>query len=136
MTEETKQLSHGRFLTRFGQLGPYLRKNKSSEEAYFFDCLSACVSAKKEPDVREFWGWWMELIPKKDGFRYAYTFGKFDSIGNWKPLELPNKYTQEVNDSLDVFYKKISAFVEDELKLKMKAVPSFKGRKLGLKKKK
>ncbi len=71
MTDETKTLSHGRLLTRFAQLGPYLRQNKCTEDRYFFDCLSACVNAKKSPDSREFWGWWMEINPKEGGLNMS-----------------------------------------------------------------
>ncbi len=133
MTEEKTTLSHGRYLTRFAQLGPYLRREKSSNESYFFDCLSACVSAKKEPENREFWGWWLELVPKKKGFKYVYTYGKYDQQGDWLDIELPNKYTEEVKQSLEVFYQKISGFLEGELSLNIKAAPSFKGAKLGIK---
>lgn len=131
MTEESKTMSHGRLMTRFTQLGPYLRKEKSSETCYFFDCLSACVSAKKTPDMREFWGWWLELTPKKNGFKYVYTFGKYDAVGDWKKKAIPAKCTQEVNDSIDVFYTKISGFLQEELKLDISALSSLKLPKLG-----
>ncbi|CZF81698.1 sigma factor-binding protein Crl [Grimontia marina] len=131
MTDETKTLSHGRLLTRFAQLGPYLRQNKCSEEGYFFDCLSACVNAKKSPECREFWGWWMEISPKEGGFEYAYTFGKFDTEGAWKAENVPNKSSTEVKASLDAFYSKITEFVEGELGLEISAKPSLKEPKLG-----
>lgn len=128
--EKAKALSHGRLLTRFTQLGPYLRKEKSAEQGYFFDCLSACVNAKKSPDTREFWGWWLELTPKKNGFKYTYTLGKYDSAGLWKNIAVPSKYNQEVKNSLDVFYQKISAFLEGELELNISALSSLKLPKL------
>ncbi|MEZ8141580.1 sigma factor-binding protein Crl [Enterovibrio norvegicus FF-33] len=131
MTEETKTLSHGRLLTRFAQLGPYLRQKKSTGESYFFDCLSACVNAKKTPESREFWGWWMKLTPKEGGFEYSYTFGKFNTEGEWLEEKLPKKCVQEVTESLDTFYKKIAGFVEGELALEITALPSLKKPKLG-----
>lgn len=130
MTDENKNMSHGRLLMKFGQLGPYLRKDKSSEECYFFDCLSACVSAQKAPDKREFWGWWMEVIPKKNEFKYSYHFGKYDVEGNWLDLKLPNKCNAEVKATLDVFYQKISAFLQEEMKMEIKALSSLKRPKL------
>lgn len=129
---KAKAMSHGRLITRFTQLGPYLRKEKSSEEGYFFDCLSACVNAKKTPETREFWGWWLELTRKKNGFKYIYSFGKYDTAGNWKKSAVPSKCTQSVNDSLDVFYQKICVFLEEELQLEISALSSFKGRKLSV----
>ncbi|MEZ9523652.1 sigma factor-binding protein Crl [Enterovibrio norvegicus] len=131
MTEETKTLSHGRLLTRFTQIGPYLRQNKSTEERYFFDCLSACVNAKKPPESREFWGWWLELTPKEGGFEYAYKFGKFNTEGEWQSDNVPKKCNKEVTESLDAFYKKICNFVEGELQLEITALPTLKQPKLG-----
>ncbi|WP_096618598.1 sigma factor-binding protein Crl [Candidatus Enterovibrio altilux] len=131
MTRKIKMLSHGRLLTRFTQLGPYIRQNKSSEEGYFFDCLSACVNAQKLPESREFWGWWLKLTPKKGGFEYAYTFGKFNTEGNWKMDHVPKRCTKEVTKSLEMFYKKISNFVENELQLEITALSSLKHPQLG-----
>ncbi|MBV7300528.1 sigma factor-binding protein Crl [Enterovibrio paralichthyis] len=131
MTDETKTLSHGRLMTRFAQVGPYLRQNKSSENSYFFDCLSACVNAKKSPESREFWGWWMQLTPKEGGFEYLYTFGKYNTEGEWLEDAIPNKYADEVKASLDTFYSKITGLVEGELALEITAQPSLKQPKLG-----
>ncbi|SKA47184.1 sigma factor-binding protein Crl [Enterovibrio nigricans] len=131
MTDETKSISHGRLMTKFAQLGPYLRQNKSSEQSYFFDCLSACVNAKKTPESREFWGWWMELTPKEGGFEYVYAFGKFDTAGEWKEENVPSKSASEVKASLDTFYQKITGFVEGDLSLEISALPSLKQPKLG-----
>ncbi|WP_028023658.1 sigma factor-binding protein Crl [Enterovibrio calviensis] len=131
MTEETKNISHGRLLTKFAQLGPYLRQKKCSEDGYFFDCLSACVNAKKPPESREFWGWWMKLTPKKGGFEYAYTFGKFNTEGEWLEENVPNKCVKEVKASLDTFYQKIAGFIEGDLALEITALPSLKKPKLG-----
>lgn len=131
MNDETKTLSHGRLMTRFAQVGPYLRQHKSSEEGYFFDCLSACVNAKKSPECREFWGWWMEMTPVEGGFEYLYTFGKFNTEGVWIEDNVPNKYVNEVKASLDTFYTKITALVEGELALTVNAKSSLKQPKLG-----
>ena len=115
MPNELNPLSHGRLMNRFNKLGPYLRHQKSSETTYFFDCLSACVDAKKAPERREFWGWWFELSPKDTGFEYTYTFGKFNSAGDWVNESLPKDQVDEVKRTLDVFYGKLNEYLGDEM---------------------
>ncbi|PCS21388.1 sigma factor-binding protein Crl [Candidatus Enterovibrio escicola] len=131
MTEEPRKLSYGRLLKRFAQIGPYLRKNKSSEEYYFFDCLSACINSSKSPECREFWGWWLELTRKEGGFEYIYTFGKFNTEGKWHAEDVPKRSTKEVEESLNGFYSKISGLIVDELQLGITAELSLKKPILG-----
>lgn len=130
MTEDTKTLSHGRLITRFTQLGPYLRKDKSSEERYFFDCLSVCVDAEEAPDEREFWGWWLELDAADDGFSYDYHFGKFDANGDWVDESMPNKHNKEVQATVKDFYQKLTSFVVDDLGLTVTPASGLKKPKL------
>ncbi|ATF08599.1 Curlin genes transcriptional activator [Candidatus Enterovibrio altilux] len=89
------------------------------------------MNAQKLPESREFWGWWLKLTPKKGGFEYAYTFGKFNTEGNWKMDHVPKRCTKEVTKSLEMFYKKISNFVENELQLEITALSSLKHPQLG-----
>ncbi|MFD2179416.1 sigma factor-binding protein Crl [Veronia pacifica] len=131
MAEDTVILSHGRLLTRFAALGPYLRQKKSSPDTYFFDCLSACVNAKKAPESREFWGWWLELSAREGGFDYNYWFGKFDDKGNWQEETVPAKSSDEVVATLESFFTKIRGFVEGDLQLTVTPAGNLAHPKLG-----
>lgn len=119
MTDESQLISYNKLVTRFTQLGPYLRKEKTNEEQYFFDCLSVCINADKTPETREFWGWWFELNATDDGFRYDYQFGKFNTAGDWLEENIPNQNSQEVQETLSDFYQKLQTFVEQDLNLKI-----------------
>lgn len=63
---------YGRLVTKLTAIGPYLRQEQTSTELFFFDCLASCINANKDPEKREFWGWWMELTPTERGFSYRY----------------------------------------------------------------
>ncbi|WP_074213223.1 sigma factor-binding protein Crl [Salinivibrio sp. ES.052] len=108
-------LSHGRLKTRFTALGPYFREGLSEPDRYFFDSLSVCVDANKEPDVREFWGWWFELTPSDQGFNYHYGFGLFDKEGVWVAKPIPSDAREAVDKTLTHFYAKLCTLVNDDL---------------------
>ncbi|WBA09291.1 sigma factor-binding protein Crl [Salinivibrio kushneri] len=110
-------LSHGRLKTRFTALGPYFREGKSDTERYFFDSLSVCVDANKDPEAREFWGWWFELTPHSDRLEYRYGFGLYDKKGDWVNKPVPRAAQEAVDKTLTNFYAKLCALVEDELNL-------------------
>lgn len=131
MTEEKVTLSHGRLKTRFAALGPYLREKKSSPDCYFFDSLSACINAKKAPEHREFWGWWMQLYPVDTGFEYLYGFGKFNDASEWVDESIPDKVKKEVEETLHSFYDKLSGLLEKDLQTPIQAATSLKEEKLG-----
>ncbi|OOE71112.1 sigma factor-binding protein Crl [Salinivibrio kushneri] len=114
---EQLPLSYGRLKTRFTALGPYFREGKSDTERYFFDSLSVCVDAKKDPDAREFWGWWLELTPHSEGFEYRYGFGLYDKKGDWVAKSIPREAQEAVDKTLTHFYDKLCALLEDELNL-------------------
>lgn len=121
MTTTTVAPSHNRLLTRFAAIGPYLRNKKSSEDKYFFDSLSVCVDAKKSPEEREFWGWWLELTPNDDGYQYVYHFGRYDESGEWISEAIPAKYQEEVVATLSSFYTKITTLLTKDFSLSVSA---------------
>ncbi len=129
MSDE-QTITSGRLMTRFAQLGPYLRQNKSTEAVYFFDCLATCVNAKKSPENREFWGWWLLLKAEEGVLEYSYDFGMYDLKGDWTQDALPTSCTAEVKQSLDDFYIKLKGLC-DEVSLVLKPESNSKTAQLG-----
>jgi sigma factor-binding protein Crl len=116
--------SHGKLTSRFTAMGPYFRKEHSSKEMYFFDCLASCVSSKPAADEREFYGWWFELRVNEDSFEYHYWFGLYDKQGEWQEGTIPSKHQKEVQQSLEVFYQKLLDTLQ-KLELDLSASPSL-----------
>lgn len=120
----TNQVIHRKLVRQFTAIGPYLRELKSTPAQYFFDCLSVCISAKAEPDAREFWGWWLTL-DTQDGelFEFHYQLGMYDRKGEWQIRDIPKTHQAEVARTLRDFYDKLGACF-DELALTVR--PSAK----------
>ncbi|MGF1691191.1 sigma factor-binding protein Crl [Photobacterium kagoshimensis] len=132
MTTQTAFPPYGRLLTKLTAIGPYLRQQQSKEGAFFFDCLASCISAKKEPDEREFWGWWLELnASDKGGYEYRYFFGRYNSAGEWVEDKVPAKHSEAVLKTLHDFYPKLTKALAENFELSVAAAPDLKEVALG-----
>lgn len=131
MTTDSIFPPHGRLMTKLTALGPYLRQQHSSEGHYFFDCLASCISAKKAPEEREFWGWWLLMTATETGFEYRYFFGRYDSKGEWVKEAVPAKHEQAVLQTLDDFYAKLTGLLQDDFRLSVTAASELEEAELG-----
>lgn len=115
-----EKVSHHKLVRELTAIGPYFRVLQSSEGSYFFDCLAVCVSAKAEPDAREFWGWWL-ILESQDGkqFECNYELGLYDSQGEWQLKAIPKKHQAEVARTLRDFYDKLETCM-DKLALQVR----------------
>nr|WP_086939826.1 sigma factor-binding protein Crl [Thaumasiovibrio occultus] len=98
-----KSPTHGRLLIKLAAIGPYLREKKSTKGHYFFDSLITCVNAKKSPESREFWGWWMVLELDNDAPLLIYGIGRYDADGQWINEIPPENALAEVHQNLEHF---------------------------------
>lgn len=118
-------VTHRRLVRQFAALGPYLRELQSTETQYFFDSLSVCVSAKPEPELREFWGWWL-FLTTQDGqhFEFHYHLGLYEADGHWVEKPIPKTHQAEVTRTLRDFYDKLDGCLS-ELSLSMRSATSL-----------
>ncbi|MDP5254171.1 MULTISPECIES: sigma factor-binding protein Crl [unclassified Vibrio] len=122
MSEAALKPTYHRLIAKFKSIGPYLREEQSSQQGFFFDCFSLCVDSRREPDSREFYGWWMLLTPNDNGdeFYADYQIGLFDQGGNWQQHPLSEKALSEVKQTLDDFDSKLQDLLSSKFGLSVK----------------
>ncbi|ABM04656.1 transcriptional regulator Crl [Psychromonas ingrahamii 37] len=118
MTMDVKKSpSHGRITKLLTDLGPYFRRLNSTESSYFFDCLEICVDDQKEPEEREFLGWWMIVKKQEDSFEYERFNGRYNLPGNWVDETIYKKNQQQLDNSFELFLARLETLLEVETEL-------------------
>lgn len=106
--------SRGRLFKLFTDLGPYFRKLQSTENSFFFDCLDICVNDKKEPEEREFYGWWLIVTRDENGFDYERFDGIYNLDGDWVVTKISKKDQQTLDTSFELFIERLKALIDVE----------------------
>ena len=119
--DEKKGPSHGRIIKLLTDLGPYFRRLNSTESSYFFDCLEICLDDKKEPDEREFLGWWMIVTKDEHSFEYERFNGRFNLAGDWEAATIYQNDLQQLDNSFELFIGRLEVLIEVETQLPLNA---------------
>ncbi|PKF62861.1 sigma factor-binding protein Crl [Psychromonas sp. psych-6C06] len=106
--------SRGRLFKIFTDLGPYFRKLQSTESSFFFDCLEICVDDKKEPEEREFLGWWLIVTRTDDGYDYERFDGLYNLDGDWVTCKIKKADQKLIDASFDLFLERLKTLIETE----------------------
>lgn len=110
----TKNPSRGRLFKLFTDLGPYFRKLQSTESSYFFDCLEICIDMEKEPEEREFYGWWLVVENNDHGFTFERFNGRYNLAADWEDETLTDEQLKQIDKSFDTFIVRLQALVKQE----------------------
>ncbi len=114
--------SHGRIIKLLTDLGPYFRRLQSTESSYFFDCLEICVDDNKEPEEREFLGWWVVVTNNGDGFHYERFNGRYNLAGNWVAETISEQELQQLDNSFALFIERLQSLMEVEMQQQLNAI--------------
>lgn len=106
--------THHRLISSFKAIGPYLRENSVDKGRYLFDCLSVCLDDAPSPELREFWGWWLQLVQSDSGFIAHYSLGKYNKLGDWEAVSIPEHAQLEVEKSLELFHGKLEQLLTEK----------------------
>ncbi|MEI6896476.1 MAG: sigma factor-binding protein Crl [Psychromonas sp.] len=109
--------SRGRLFKIFTDLGPYFRKLQSTGDVFFFDCLEICIDDSKEPEKREFLGWWLVLTRNENSFAYERFNGRYNLDGDWVDSQIKKKEQKQIDDSFDLFIARLKLLIEGETEL-------------------
>jgi len=120
--DEKKGPSHGRIIKLLTDLGPYFRRLNSTESSYFFDCLEICLDDKKEPEEREFLGWWMIVTKNEHSFQYERFNGRYNLAGNWEAATIHQNDLQLLDNSFELFIGRLEILIEVETELPLNAL--------------
>ena len=113
--------SRGRLFKLFTDLGPYFRKQQSTESSFFFDCLEICIDSEKEPDQREFYGWWLLLEKGEHNFHYKLFYGRYNLAGDWVVEKLSDQELLLLDKSSASFIKRLDMLIQIETGLHLEA---------------
>jgi len=106
--------SRGRLFKTFTDLGPYFRKLQSTESSFFFDCLEVCVDDSKEPEDREFYGWWLVVTRDAGGFDYERYDGMYNLEGIWVASKIKKKDQKQIDASFELFIERLKTLIDIE----------------------
>lgn len=106
--------SRGRLFKIFTDLGPYFRKLHSTESSFFFDCLEVCIDDTKEPEQREFFGWWLVVTRDENGFDYERYNGRYNLEGDWVVAKIKKKDQKQLDASFELFIERLKSLIDTE----------------------
>ena len=114
--------SCGRVIKLFTDLGPYFRRLESTESSYFFDCLEICIDHEKEPEQREFLGWWLVVTNNGESCLYERFNGRYNLAGDWVDENIPEQYLQQLDNSFALFIGRLQILIEVEMQQQLSAL--------------
>ncbi|WP_372881449.1 sigma factor-binding protein Crl [Psychromonas sp.] len=114
--------SHGRIIKLLTDLGPYFRRLQSTDSSYFFDCLEICVDDNKEPEEREFLGWWVVVSNNGESCLYERFNGRYNLTGDWVAETISAQNLKQLDNSFALFIESLQTLMEVEMQLQLNAV--------------